>query len=232
MLLLIISAILPVAVFLFIIYKKDTLKEPLHLLIKCFFGGIIAIIPTVLIEIIFYYFNPFDGVFLSLLYENFNFGLTEELCKFIFLYLIIWKSPDFNRHYDGIIFSVCLSLGFAMLENISYVLQDGFGAAIGRAIFAVPMHGLCGIVMGYFLSWAKFSLPGEKNKYILLSICVPAVLHGLYNFLVFYAAALIKGHSIFGSISIIIFFFIFIAFLWRLGFTKLKEHLRKDKLPQ
>ncbi len=90
----------------------------------------------------------FDSFFLA--------AIPEEISKWLVLYWIVWKSREFDEHYDGIIYAVFVSLGFALVENIMYVVNRGMGVALIRAVLSVPGHGSFGVLMGYYFSLAKF----------------------------------------------------------------------------
>ena len=55
-----------------------------------------------------------------------------------------------------------------------------------RAVTAVPGHAIFGVFMGYFYGYAKLSDywgRGEDRKaYLALSVVVPVLLHGCYDF--------------------------------------------------
>ena len=155
-LLLIGLSILPVIILLITIYRQDKYeKEPFWLLMLAFIGGIVSIfLDLLLIQGVI---NPIwysDSVFYSAFWEA---GFPEELCKFIVLFLLIWWNKNFNEHMDGIVYATFVGLGFACLENILYVLDGGVGVGIIRALISVPGHFLFGVMMGYFLSLAKFN---------------------------------------------------------------------------
>ena len=168
MLVILLSAIFPVIIFLFFIYRKDTEKEPPILLVKCFLWGCVITLPIILIELVLDHLNIFNSALLHSFYNAFVVAsFVEEGFKFLCLYWIIWKRKEFNQYFDGIIYAVFVSLGFAFIENIGYIFQNGFGAAIMRAILSVPGHGLFGVIMGYFFSLARFS---EIEKTINFSL--------------------------------------------------------------
>ena len=93
--------------------------------------------------------------------------------------------------YDIIVYSVFASLGFACIENIIYVFNYGLGTAVVRALLSVPGHMCFGVIMGYFLAMAKInSINNNKNLYIrnmILALLVPALVHTMYDTLLFYA---------------------------------------------
>ena len=111
----------------------------------------------------------------------------EELLKFIILYTIVLRRNEFNEPMDGIVYGVTISLGFATFENYDYVFHwakewdiNPMQMAIWRSYSAVPLHGLAGCIMGFY--FGKYAFTAEK-KYLILSLLVPFVVHGFYNFL-------------------------------------------------
>jgi RsiW-degrading membrane proteinase PrsW (M82 family) len=227
---LLISSITPVAVFLYLIYNKDHVKEPPMLLTKCFFGGILAIIFTLILVFPISLLEPFfPGDLLKSFYDAFlTAALPEEFSKFIILYWIIWKRKEFDHHYDGIIYAVFVSLGFALVENIMYVFSDegGMQVALMRAVLAVPGHGFFAVIMGYYLSIARFHEGAEKNRLLLTSLLMAVLFHGIYDFILMYMDA--KSNNPLLIILLIIIFSVFIIRLWRLGLKKIEKHHMTD----
>ena len=226
MLILLISAIFPVVIFLYFVNKKDTEKEPPKLLAKCFVWGCIASVPVILIEMLIGSFNGFSPGFLHSFYEAFLVAaLVEEGMKLLCLYRIAWKHREFDQYYDGIVYAVFVSLGFALVENILYVAQYGVGVAFMRAILSIPGHGLFGVAMGYFFSLARFSGPKGK-KLLWLSFLVPFVFHGLYDFLVMSLAEIDNALLM---LALFAGFVLLMVFIWRIGVKYIKNHCNRDK---
>lgn len=222
---LLISSITPVIIFLYLIYIKDQIKEPNALLAKCFLGGFLSIILTLIIALpISYFGSVFQTPLLRSLYNAFCCAaIPEELSKFVILYWVVWKSKDFDHHYDGIVYAVFVSLGFALVENILYVFEHGFTTAILRAVLAVPGHGFFGVIMGYYLSLSKFNVGEEKRNLIQKSILIPILFHGLYDFLLMYSSANNENNVLLSIVLLIAFTFLVIK-LWSVGLKKIKLH--------
>lgn len=141
----------------------------------------------------------------------------EEGVKFLFLYFLIFRNPNFNEPFDGIVYGIFIALGFAWLENIIYVFHKelgGYETALARAIFSVPGHGLFGLEMGYYLALAKYY---GKGRYLLKTFVVPYLLHGIYNYILFLDRKLLW-----------IPFLGFVLFLWLLGFKRIKILLEQS----
>ena len=77
-------------------------------------------------------------------------------------------------------------MGFAAFENIGYVFSYGFYNALGRAVTAVPSHCVFGIFMGYYYGVAKYCAVRKswrkESIYQFLSLLVPLLMHGTYDF--------------------------------------------------
>ena len=185
---LIITAIAPVFVIIIYIYVKDKYeKEPKRLLLLSFISGAIV---SILITTILY--SGFD-VLLPLknhysITQQFIkafvvVGLTEEFSKYIIVRYVSQPRRAFNEPFDGIIYAVMVSMGFAATENIMYVLQGGYHVAIIRAFSAVPAHATFAIIMGYFMGKAKFS--NHMAKLNLTGLFLAVFLHGTYDFFLF-----------------------------------------------
>lgn len=225
---LLISSIFPVVIFLYMIYQKDHEKEPLSLLFKCLMGGCLSVVLSLAMSVpLGTLGGVFQGNFMSSFHQSFlEAAIPEEIAKFVILYFIVWKSKELNHNYDGIVYSVFVSLGFALIENILYVFEGGLGVAIMRAILAVPGHGLFGVMMGYYFSLARF-YEGEKRRALLVkSLVVPILFHGAYDFLLFYMGA--SSENILLVVFLLILFAGLIILLWRKGFAKIKHHLELD----
>lgn len=163
------------AVFLFMyIRAKDRYEpEPLHLVLWIFLLGCLSTIPAGLIEILF----P-DGIFTSAVVAP----VVEETCKFLVVYLFIWKSAEFDEPMDGIVYATAASLGFATIENIFYVIDGGLAVGILRAFLSVPGHVIFSCIWGAALGIAKFRPERERAAIILSGLFGAMLLHGIFNF--------------------------------------------------
>lgn len=111
-------------------------------------------------------------------------ALVEEALKYWVVKRKAYSHPAFNEYYDGIIYAVVASLGFAALENVFYVVEGGYYVAVIRAILAVPAHALFGAFMGYYIGLARFEKDRQKEKKLLFKGLLLAVFfHGLYDVL-------------------------------------------------
>lgn len=176
-----------VAIVLYIIYKDKYEKEPLRYLIISFILGCITIVPAVLLEEYLenYFFVSTDPI-TTAFHAFLGVALPEDLLKFLVLRWYIFRKKDFNEPMDGIVYSVMISMGFAAVENIFYVIDSGggVGTALLRMFTAVPAHAIFGIAMGYYAGKAKFDT-WNSTSLLLQGFLVAFILHGLYDFFLF-----------------------------------------------
>ena len=185
---LLLSAIAPILFVLIFIYVMDKYeKEPVRLLLSNFFlGAIFSIIITTLLYVIIDIPLPLHdttSVFEQFIKAFFVVGITEEFSKYIVVRYYAQPHKEFNEPFDGIVYAVMVSMGFAATENIMYVFQGGFEIAIIRAFTAVPAHATFAILMGYFMGKAKFST--NKTLLNLTGLLLAALFHGTYDFFLF-----------------------------------------------
>ena len=113
---------------------------------------------------------------------------TEETGKYVVLRLRTWKSPEFNYTFDAVVYAVVVSLGFATLENIFYLMDGSLTTAVARAILSVPGHAIDGVFMGFFYGVAKHAQRMGDNKRcstnLWLALIAPVIIHGLYDFFI------------------------------------------------
>lgn len=191
-------ALIPAFVLMVIIYKNDKKdKEPKKLLTGLFFAGASTIVSAAIVELIGE--AILDNFFYSVdeLYVIVNcfliIGPAEELGKYLILRLITWKNRHFDYSYDGIVFAVFVSMGFAAFENILYVVTGGVTTAIVRMLTAVPGHMCFAVLMGYFYSKAKYAKSTDNKKayrkFSFLAKFIPILAHGLYDALLMIPSA-------------------------------------------
>lgn len=189
---LIIAAVIPAAVLMIKVYNSDRLeKESPQMLSSLVVAGVLSTLIALIEE------RVLSVVLSALVEENttlYNvilyFGIvafSEESSKYIMMKRKTWTSREFNCQYDGVVYAVFVSLGFALWENISYVLNYGVSTAIVRAVTAIPGHACFGVFMGVFYGLARgYALIGKKKlskAFRVLSIVIPALLHGAYDYI-------------------------------------------------
>ncbi len=175
------AGIAPSFALLSFFYLKDEFEaEPLKEVLRIFFLGMIIVFPIMFIQYILAVEQVLNIDFVK---AFFSVALLEEFFKWFFLFFTIYKSVEFDEHYDGIVYGVAISLGFATAENILYLFGNGLKYAMGRALLPVSSHALFGVIMGYYLGKAKFCNLKENRIFILYSLLIPTLLHALYDYI-------------------------------------------------
>lgn len=188
---LIAAAVIPAVVLLVKVYKVDHLdKESPRLLWNLVVRGVIATVFAMLTEWIGEFvlssFVQEQTVLYNFLLYFIVVAVSEEGFKYLLMKQRTWKDPEFNFQFDGVVYAVFVSLGFALWENISYVLMYGFGTALVRAVTAVPGHACFGVFMGAWYGLAKkyesYGMPSQSKTCRVVALLSSIVLHGCYDF--------------------------------------------------
>jgi len=177
-----------ITIVFFIITKDKYNKEPVRVLLYAFLLGILSTIPAILIQlflkgalhvsmgstsVLYYFLYAFGAV-----------GFSEELCKYFMLRYYAYPHKAFDEPLDGIIYGVLISMGFATLENINYVMTYGFGTGIIRMFLSVPAHACFGVIMGYYMGLAKFDRAGA-SRLMYKGLILAILFHGGFDFFLF-----------------------------------------------
>lgn len=195
----------PILIVIIYIYIKDKYeKESKKVLLFSFLlGAILSIIITTLLYVFFDLFLPLSdnhSIWQQFVKAFFVVGLIEEFSKYIMVRYYAQPKKGFNEPFDGIIYAVMVSMGFAAVENLFYVLEGGMEVAVIRAVTAIPAHATFAVLMGYFMGKAKFS--NNRMKWNLIGLSLAILFHGAYDFFLF--IGFIPGISIGAFISLIV----------------------------
>lgn len=189
-------------------YLKDEYdSEPIAFVFRAFVFGALLVFPIMFIQYVLEVENIFQT---ELVHAFFSTSLLEEFFKWFILIYTVYQHVEFDDPYDGIVYGVAVSLGFASVENILYLLANGLEYAIGRALLPVSSHALFGVIMGYYLGKGKFGLSANR-KWLLFSLMLPFLLHGIYDLIL---------------VSVenwLILMIPFMLFLWWLALRKVKK---------
>lgn len=198
-------ALAPIIIVIIYIYVKDKYeKESKRILAYTFaFGAIVSIIITTILYKFFDLFLPIPedySVWQQFLKAFFIVALIEEFSKYVIVKYYNQPRKGFNEPFDGIIYAVMVSMGFAAVENLFYVFEGGMQVALIRAFTAIPAHATFAVLMGYFMGKAKFSK--NRIKWNLVGLSLAILFHGAYDFFLF--INFIPGISIGAFVSLII----------------------------
>lgn len=185
----IIACVPPVALLIYVWYLDRLEHEPIGLVAGVFLAsGILGTfaasflegVGETILQVTFIGALPVIG---DVLYFFCVVALVEELCKFAPVRLLVWNNKAFDHRFDVVVYCVASAIGFAFFENVMYVAVFGADVALGRLI---PVHTICGVLMGYFLACAKICERGgngaKRASYMRRSILVPILVHGFWDF--------------------------------------------------
>ena len=189
-LILVAAAVIPAAALMVYVYKADKLeKEPTPLLWRLILQGVISTALAVFTErlgaqALSSFIRP-NTLLYQIVFYFLVVGLSEEGFKYLLLKRRTWNSPYFNCRFDGVVYAVFVSMGFALWENIDYVVMYGLETAFVRALTAVPGHACFGVFMGAWYGLAKSHERHGHAEYSkvsrYLAVICPVLLHGLYD---------------------------------------------------
>jgi len=173
---LILLTLAPSLLILFYIIQSDRFQEPALPVIKIFLLGVVLIYPAGILNSLFV---TWETAYLA--------GITEESLKYLAFIFFVTKLKEFDERMDAIVYGTLISLGFATWENYEYVYLmfpdvSSYYIAIFRSFSAIPMHAMCGIIMGYHLGLHYFAGKSKSNQ-LLLALLIPMLVHGFYNYL-------------------------------------------------
>lgn len=181
------AAVAPAIILAVILIRKDKRREPVGWLAAAVGLGVL-VAPAVLA--LSYLGLPdiptdtFIGAFLS---SFISAAIPEEGLKFAALYFLAKRCRHFDEMFDGIVYAVCIGMGFAGIENILYLFaaeDEWISVGISRALMAVPMHYFFAVIMGAFFSLGWFDHKNRKT-YMCAALVIPIIVHGLYDTLCF-----------------------------------------------
>ncbi len=220
------AALLPALFLMRYIYRKDTIeKEPKGMLVGLVFLGVAAAVVAVILETLGLSLlsrfleegEPAHTIVMAFLVV----AVVEEGAKYLFLLWRTWRDPNFNFRFDGIVYAVFVSLGFAAFENISYVMGYGLTTALARALLAIPAHMGFAVFMGYFYARAKRchdegNARGRRRN-LWASFLIAVLLHGFYD-----ASALL------GTVLSALLFLVFVIAMYVIVIRLVKKESRTD----
>lgn len=180
------AAVAPAVVLGFVLVRKDRRPEPLGWLLAAVVLGVLvgpAVVALAYLGLPDFSVDTFKGALLSSFVSA---AIPEESLKFVALYLLASLCRHFDEVFDGVVYAVCIGMGFAGIENIMYLFGDENWVlmSISRALLAVPMHYFFAVIMGSFFALGWFDRR-NRSAYMTAALLVPIAVHGIYDTLCF-----------------------------------------------
>ncbi len=228
--LILLVALLPVALLVYYIRHKDRNNpEPTSQLLKAFACGILSVLPALLIYLMLKLAGlvpeQTQNLWDALKTAFFAAAIPEELAKLAMLWFVLRRNRYFDENMDGIVYAVCVSLGFAAFENILYLFDNGdtyLQVGLRRALFAIPGHFCFGVLMGYYYSLVRFD-PRARARHLACMLLAPIGAHGVYDALLFAADVSATLSTVLSLV-----FILFCHFMWRFASRRIEWHLEAD----
>lgn len=230
MIYILIAALAPVAMLLYYIYRKDEFqKEPVKEVLKAFGLGVASVFVSLMISgplgALGFFPDSQETIWDGIAISFFGAAIPEEIAKFLMFWLLVRRNRYFDEHMDGIVYAAAVSLGFAGLENIMYLISsdDWVSTGIARALFSVPGHFFFGILMGYYYSLVRFDpITPSINKFWVLG--APILAHGIFDSILFTTDVVPELLAL----VLMIAFIFFCNSLRKQASRRIRAHLVKD----
>lgn len=186
------AAVLPAAVLMYYIWKKDKYQqEPPRQMLKGFLYGV----GSALLVLILPAFGLVDEISTTSISAQIgsafrSAAIPEETAKLLMLWLLLRRNPYFDEHMDGIVYAVCVGMGFAATENILYLfsyMDSWMSVGIMRALISVPGHFFFAVIMGYYYSLAHFRTGKNRTRDTVFCLLMPVLAHGVFDAILFVA---------------------------------------------
>ncbi len=172
--------------------RKDSHPEPKVLITKVLLLGIMLSPLAIVMQLLFVQLAArLLSIASSTLSDGPGFYLwaafVEEVVKYLAVYFVVLRSPEFDEPVDAMIYMLTAALGFAAMENIliiNRVLGDGLSATVGlwslRFAGATLLHALSSALLGYFIALAWFYFDHRKALFVI-GLALATVFHWSFN---------------------------------------------------
>jgi RsiW-degrading membrane proteinase PrsW (M82 family) len=198
------SGAIPALVAMWLVDRLDRKRpEPARTRRLVTFVGMLSVIPAVILEMIVTT-KLGDQIQPRMTYQGSSFhafvvaAAIEEACKIAVIYWVVWRRPEFDERMDGIVYAARAGLGFALVENIAYLMQQQtLGGALEtwilRAVLAVPGHAMWTGMIGAMAARRRFDKQGLG---LVGGYLLAVAFHGAYDLCAFLQAPLqFEGHT-------------------------------------
>jgi len=122
-------------------------------------------------------------------------AMIEETLKFLAVYLIAFRRPEFDEPIDAMIYMLTAALGFAALENSLFLFNSVFDAK-SSAVFLLTgnmrflganlVHVVSSALVGGFVALAFCFNKWRRRTYLYFGLIIASVLHAIFNLLIMF----------------------------------------------
>lgn len=199
------SGAIPALVAMWLVDRLDRKRpEPARLRRLVAFAGMLSVIPAVILEVAVMR-TLGEQIEPRMTYQGASFqafviaAAIEEACKILVVYWVVWRRPEFDERMDGIVYASRAGLGFALVENVLYLLQETtlggqLQTWILRAVLAVPGHAMWTGMIGAMAARRRFD---GRGLGLVGGYLLAVAFHGAYDLCAFLQAPLaFEGHDV------------------------------------
>jgi RsiW-degrading membrane proteinase PrsW (M82 family) len=187
------SGAIPALFAMWLVDRMDRKRpEPVRTRRLVAFMGMISVIPALILELVVGG-TLGEQIAPPITYQGATFkafviaAAIEEGCKIMVVYWVVWRRPEFDERMDGIVYASRAGLGFALVENVFYLLQqDTLGGQLTtwvlRAVLAVPGHAMWTGMIGAMAARRRFD---GRGLGLLGGYLLAVAFHGGYDLIAF-----------------------------------------------
>jgi RsiW-degrading membrane proteinase PrsW (M82 family) len=192
------SGAIPALVAMWLVDRLDRKRpEPARTRRLVAFVGMLSVIPAIVLETVVMG-TLGEEIEPRMTYQGASFhafiiaAAIEEACKILVVYWVVWRRPEFDERMDGIVYASRAGLGFALVENVLYLMQEStlggqLQTWILRAVLAVPGHAMWTGMIGAMAARRRFD---GKGLGLLGGYLLAVAFHGAYDLCAFLQAPL------------------------------------------
>jgi RsiW-degrading membrane proteinase PrsW (M82 family) len=199
-----VSGAIPAIVAMWVVDRLDAKRpEPPRLRRLVVFVGMLSVVPAVFFELLVSH-TLGEKVAPVLTYQGASFhafavaAFIEEACKIAVIYWVVWRRPEFDERMDGIVYASRAGLGFALVENVMYLLNETtlngqLQLWAMRAVLAVPGHAMWTGMIGAMAARRRFD---GRGLGLIGGYLLAVAFNGTYDLCVFLQVPLhFEGHD-------------------------------------
>lgn len=181
------GGILPSLLWLWFWLKEENKKpEPKTILLMVFITGIFSVALVLPIQkfILAHVYSANGKLIL--------WAATEEILKFLAVFVVIYKTKYDHKPIDWPIYLVTAALGFAALENTLFLLkplsvgQNTLSFLTGELRFlgSTLLHTVASGTLGLFIGFSLHKKIFSKEFYFIVGLALAITLHSIFNFFI------------------------------------------------
>jgi RsiW-degrading membrane proteinase PrsW (M82 family) len=161
-------------------------KQEPGILLLAFGAGLLSVVATFLLHLMYpLSWLAESGYGYRFPYHVLVTGPVEETAKFLCFLMLVSAVPAVKEPQDGVLIGAAVGMGFATLENITYIaMYPGWATAL-RPVICTGGHMIYGGIWGGMYSAALYSNIHSRDPHAyrltIGVVALVALIHGLYN---------------------------------------------------